>query len=182
MKKIAREDRLKLYTILKASYLNNDEAQQMLQQYGYTLDTDLSGERAKVFVDKDGHASVVYSGTNEINDVLTDVQLMAGLGRHTKRLEHGREVYKEATLKYGDGVDTYGHSLGGYIAENVGNKEGRILTYNKASIGEHSHTNQLDVRTHNDPVSGLTPKAKNRYDIKGAFDLYTTHMLDILKR
>ena len=61
--------------------------------------------------------------------------------------------------KYGRVADAVGHSLGGRLIENSGS-HGNVITYNKAiglgDIGKTFKNNQVDIRTNNDVVSGLT--------------------------
>ena len=175
------EQRRRLHSILKSSYGNNKDAEANLAKEGYTLDKSLSGKRAKVFTDAEGKPKIVYKGTQSIQDVGTDIALTLGLGKHTKRFKHAKKVKKSVQEKYKtDNIDTYGHSLGGYLAENVGTK-GKVTTYNKASVGEKVHNKgQEDVRTKHDLVSAMSPKHKGTTVLKGSRDVLATHNLDQL--
>ena len=148
-----------LKTVLSSTYKDNKTAQKDLKGKGFTLDKDLSGKRAKVFVDdKTGQAYVAHRGTNSIQDVFTDAGLLFGI-KDGKRIRHAKQVRQQAQEKYGS-INSLGHSLGGYLAENSGNKNGTVITYNKASIGEvKENPNQFDIRTQRDLVSILTPKS-----------------------
>ena len=128
----------KLKAGLDSSYQTNDDARKVLASQGLKLDTSLSGQRAKVYVDDQGLATVAYRGTNNKKDVITDGLIMAGLGRYTNRVKHSKKVMKEAQNKYGDNTRAVGHSLGGYLAENSGAK-GRVTTYNKLATGRNTH-------------------------------------------
>lgn len=174
-------DKKRLHTILKSSYQDNKNAEVSLKEKGYTLDKELSGQRAKVFTDPHGRPHVVYRGTQNKHDVMTDVALMLSLGKYTSRVKHTKKVHKQVEKKYGQPVNTYGHSLGGYLAENAGAK-GEVVTFNKASAGDKKkNLNQFDVRTHNDVVSLMTPKGGTRQlTIKGAFNPLTSHSVDSL--
>jgi hypothetical protein len=180
--KINTAERNRVHSILKSSYNKNKDAKNDLASQGYVLDEQLSGKRAKVFTGPDGKPSIVYRGTNTIQDVGTDMLVSIGLGKYTNRVKHSKKVHDEVKQKYKTNeVDTYGHSLGGYLAENVGAK-GNIVTYNKASIGgKVTNPKQTDIRTKNDVVSQFTPKHDNLVEIKGSKDPLKTHSLDILK-
>lgn len=181
--KASKTDLGGLQSVLDASYESNENAEKILKRKGYTLDKDLSGERAKVFTDKAGNPHVVYRGTQNRHDVATDALLMVGLGAHTNRIKHTKKIQKQAAKKYGKPVNAYGHSLGGYLAENSGAK-GKITTFNKASNGTKVKNNrQTDVRTHTDLVSLLTPKTgTKKVVIKGSLDPLKSHSVDALKR
>lgn len=170
-----------LKTALSSTYRNNNTAQKDLKGKGFTLDKDLSGKRAKVFVDdKTGQAYVAHRGTHSIQDVFTDAGLLLGI-KDGKRLRHAKNVHRQAEEKYGN-VNSLGHSLGGYLAENSGNKDGKVITYNKASIGEVSkNPNQIDIRTQRDLVSLLTPKTDVFIQSKSLNPL-TEHNTNALKR
>jgi hypothetical protein len=175
-------EKKRIHAILSSSYQDNKKASETLAKHGYTLDNSLSGQRAKVFTDQNGKAHVVYRGTQNGGDVLTDIALTLGQGKKTNRVKHSKKVYKQAQEKYGhQDVDTYGHSLGGYLAENSGNNKGKIVTFNKASIGEKAKPNQVDIRTKNDVVSMFTPKHKNLIEINGNKNVLKSHSVDVLK-
>ena len=81
-----------LKTALSSTYRNNNTAEKDLKGKGFTLDKELSGKRAKVFVDdKTGQAYVAHRGTNSIQDVFTDAGLLLGI-KDGKRLRHAKPV------------------------------------------------------------------------------------------
>lgn len=171
-----------LKTILKSSYQSNRDAEKELAQKGFTLDKELSGQRAKVFTSPSGKPHIVYRGTQNRHDVLTDAALALRMGRFTNRAKHTQMVNKQVEKKYGRPAAAYGHSLGGWLAENSGAKGG-VVTFNKASNGSKVHNkNQVDVRTHNDPVSMLTPKGgTHQIQIRGKKNLLKTHSYESLR-
>lgn len=180
-KTIDKAEKARVHGIMSASYERNRDAEKRLAAQGYTLDKQLSGRRAKVFVDPNGKASVVYRGTQNAGDVLSDIALSVGLGKYTNRVKHSKKVYKQTQQKYGHhDVDTYGHSLGGYLAENVGNKSGQVTTFNKASIGSKPGKNQIDIRTNTDLISMMTPKHKGLVEMKGSSNPLKSHSVDSL--
>ena len=121
---------------LSASYMKNDKAEKELQKSGYKLDKELSGERAKVYTDANGQPTIAYRGTQNFHDVLTDFAIPLGLAQRTKRMQHSKTLTKKVEEKYGQPSNAVGHSLGGYLPENLG-AHGNIATFNiiKASVG-----------------------------------------------
>ena len=77
-------------------------------------------------------------------------------------MKHTKKVARQAEEKYKN-VNAFGHSLGGILAEKSG-VAGRIVTYNKASLGDKSSKRkkgrQTDVRTTGDLVSINTATSK----------------------
>lgn len=127
----------------------------------YTLDSELSGKRARVYKHKSNNTVVVaHRGTQGIHDVFTDLSLTL-TGKHSKRIKYAQEIQKKANEKYGaENITSIGHSLGGYIAEEVAHEKSDIITLNKAAvfkdIGKKISNRQTDVRTTNDLVSFLS--------------------------
>lgn len=179
---INQAEKAHLHGVLSASYQRNKDAEKTLSQQGYTLDRDLSGRRAKVFHDQNGKAHVVYRGTQNVGDAVTDLAFGMGLGKYTSRAKHSKKVYKQAQEKYGHkDVSTYGHSLGGYLAETSASKNANVTTFNKAAKGDKvRNPNQVDVRTKHDVVSAMTPTHKGSVQIKGSKDPLKAHALDAL--
>ena len=185
-----------LKNALKSSYLSNDKAEKELQKFGYTLDKDLSGQRAKVYTDANGKPTIVYRGTNNLKDWVTNLSIPLGLAHTTNRVKHSKMVAKQVEAKYGQPANAVGHSLGGYLAE-VSGANGNVVTYNKASVGTPKrNAHQIDIRTSRDVVSMLTPKNTNDITIRSAAigtkvpvkppfllkDLLTEHKTDALGR
>ena len=157
-----------LKRILNSSYQKNKKAEKTLLKSGYKLDKNLSGERAKVFIDDNNQASIVYRGTANKSDVMTDLAIPFNALGQTKRLKHTKKIAQKVKDKYGGEVNAYGHSLGGILAERSG-VGGNIITYNKASRGSNKGTRnkkQIDVRTTGDLVSVLTPHHERKKVIK----------------
>jgi hypothetical protein len=152
---------INIKTGLDASYKDNKTAGSMLSKQGFSLDDQLSGQRAKVFVDGEGKPVVSFRGTSNKKDMVTDALIMAGLGKYTNRVKHSKKVIKEVEAKYKQPSAAIGHSLGGYLAENSGAK-GKIVTYNKGATGQNKYNkNQIDIRTNKDLASILTKKNRN---------------------
>lgn len=146
-----------LHTLLKLGYENQKEASQNAKKYGYTYDANLSNNETKVFV-KDGKPVIVHRGSKRLSDWAEDGLIAVGLGHLGHRQKQAQRITKRVEQKYGS-ADAVGHSLGGRLAENSGNK-GQIITYNKAvGLGDvftkKNSKRQLDVRNSGDIVSLL---------------------------
>ena len=169
-------------TGIDASYKNNETAKNMLSKQGFSLDEQLSGQRAKVFTNPKGEPVVAFRGTANKKDMVTDALIMAGLGKYTKRVKHSKKVIKQVEDKYKQKVGAIGHSLGGYLAENS-NAKGKIVTYNKAATGQNKYNkNQTDIRTKKDLVSILTKKKGNNITLKSkSWNPFVAHSTKSLK-
>jgi predicted alpha/beta-fold hydrolase len=153
-----------------------------LADQGFSLDDQLSGQRAKVFLNPEGTPVVAFRGTKNKHDMVTDALIMAGLGKYTKRVKHSKKVMKEVEAKYNKPATAIGHSLGGYLAENSGN-HGKVITYNKAATGQNKHNkNQIDIRTDKDLISMLTRPKRNNITLKSkSWNPFTSHSTKSLK-
>ena len=157
-------NRNNLEKIFKASYQGENKAEATLGKFGYTLDKKLSGKEQKVFVDEAGNPNIAFRGSKTAKDwLISDPLVAVGLEKFDPRFQKAVKLTKKVAEKYDKPVNLYGHSLGGAIAEHVGertNQEGLIYTMNKAvglgDIGKTIASNQVDIRTINDPVSILS--------------------------
>lgn len=150
-----------IHKFLKTSYATEKKPE---IPEGYKKDDSLSGRRVQVYVNHRGKAIVVHRGTEGLPDVWSDVKFSLGY-KKSKRFKHASKIQNEAEKKYGaDRITTMGHSLGGAIAENVGQHSRKIITYNKAvglgDIGKRIRSHQTDIRTKNDLVSFLRKTQK----------------------
>lgn len=172
-----------LHDILKASYQPNDIAKSYLRKHHLILDEELSGQRAKVFVNREGQPSIVYRGTKTAPDLLTDLKIATGYGESTNRVRHAKELHEQVKKKYRAAeVDTYGHSLGGYLAEKA-NPAGKVITFNKLNVGSsNDNERRRDIRTVNDIPSILTSfnrKTETLYNVPS--NPVVSHMANVLK-
>ena len=151
----------------------------------------LSGKRAQVYYDPVlKKAIVTHRGTktSSFSDLITDAQMAVGYEKG-KRFQHAKKVQSKAEKLYGrENVTTMGHSLGGRLAEKVGHKSNKIITYNKAatpkSILKKTPAHQTDIRAKNDPVSLLSKYQTHTKPIlstKGSMNLLKTHSMSKLK-
>ena len=126
---------------------------------GYLIDKSLSGKRVQVYTNDEGKAVIAHRGTKGFQDILTDVKVMFG-NKDNDRFKHAKKIQKQAEEKYGkENTTTIGHSLGSIIAEDVGQKSDKLITYNKPvgllDINKKVSNKQTDIRTSRDPLSLL---------------------------
>jgi hypothetical protein len=152
-------DRKLIRPILEASYQPKKLASKTLAKSGYTLDKKLSTNESKVFIDQYGNPNIAFRGSTNAKDFLfSDPLLAVGLSKYDPRLKQAKQLTKRVESKYGKPVDVFGHSFGGFVAEESGAK-GKIVTFNKGvgitNIGKSIPKNQTDIRSRNDIVSAL---------------------------
>jgi len=156
-----------------------------LQDHGhYKVDKSLSGQRVQVYHNPiNNHTVIAHRGTKGIHDVLTDAKLMFGM-KNNNRFNYSKKIQKQAEEKYKDSnITTLGHSLGSKLAEEATNKDGEIITLNKAHhpFDNTKHKNQVDLRTKLDPVSIFNNK--NNITIKSkTINPFTEHSTNTLDR
>lgn len=142
--------------LLKASYANKKQKIDT-----YERNNKLSGKRVQVFYDPNTKKAVVsHRGSKGAIDWLKTNTAMALGYEGGNRFRHAKKIQKKAEKLYGpENVTTIGHSLGGRIAEKVGQKSSKVITYNKAvtprSLLKPTSIVQTDIRTKNDAVSVL---------------------------
>jgi len=172
-----------LEDLIKASYKKSTDAQKIGSKYGLILDSKLSSPEEKVFIDKKGKPIIAYRGSTASNPknftrdwLISDVGILTGTSQYDPRIKRSKDVYEKVKEKYvGKTPTLIGHSLGGHIAELVGesNKDNKkVITYNKGAglgdIGKKINKNQTDIRTGSDLISALslTQKGGKKITIK----------------
>ena len=174
--------------LLDASYDSK-----ITQVGGFTLDKSLSSSTSKVYRNPNtGQVVVAHRGTAGISDWANNaIYALGGKNAYklTPRYKEAEKVQKKAEKIYGaENVTTIGHSQGGLQSELLGGKSKEIITLNKATMPFESNknTNQFDVRSDRDLVSGLNPfakKSKKDISIKAeSFNPLTEHSGDVLNR
>ena len=150
---------LPLQEALNISYSPLEKTQRKLQPYGYTLDTALSTQQNKVFVQPESKKVVfTTAGTNPFSakDIATDAYLAflgkAGL-QSTTRYKESEAVLKKAREKYPNYQRTLaGHSLGKTILSNLANPNENVKGFGSGS-GIFSQGGGESYRTFYDPFS-----------------------------
>lgn len=180
---------LDIKPILEASYLNQNEAADYLQNYGYTYDNELSNNENKVFVDKYNNPHLAIRGSKRVSDFLIDDPLaLIGLESYSSRFNEVKDLTKKIQAKYNKAPDVYGNSLGGRLAEASGTT-GKIITHNKltgfSDIGKVIPKNQFDIRSKTDPASllALTQTHKGKFiNLQPTKSLYEEHLPSALPK
>ena len=168
--------------IIKASYKPQAEASTDLEKLGYKYDPELSTMENKVFYDpKTGKPNIAYRGSKTVKDWIGNIKL--GLGFKDPEAEKRIQLADQVKQKYGQAPDTFGHSRGGYLGEQAGERYGgRTYTYNKATLPEDifksTRPEQTDIRTKGDIVSlpsiFQSGGTKKEISSKGIFNNFLT--------
>ena len=163
--------------IIKASYKPQAEASSDLENLGYKYDPELSTMENKVFYDpKTGKPNIAYRGSTTVKDWIGNIKL--GLGFKDPEAEKRIQLADQVKQKYGQAPDTFGHSRGGYSAEEAGERfGGKTYTYNK-DIFYTTKSEQTDIRTKGDIVSlpsiFQSGGTKKEISSKGIFNNFLT--------
>ena len=162
---------IELEDLLKASYKKSTDAEKIGKKYNLKLDSSLSSPEQKVFIDKKGKPIIAYRGSTSSNIknftrdwLMSDVGILTGTSQYDPRIKRSQDVYDKVINKYSGKTPTLiGHSLGGHIAEVVGEHDKankKVITYNKGAglgdIGKKINKNQTDIRTGSDLISALS--------------------------
>ena len=172
-----------LKDLLSASYKSQKEAEAMLKQKGYTYDPSLSSITDKVFVDSYGNPLVLHRGSKRVVEdwFQSNLPLAVGLEANTPRFQKSKEVVQQVREKYNKPVTSYGHSLGGSLAEKSGAE--RVITFNKGTglgdIGKNIPGSQTDIRTKYDLPSLLSTyqTGGTKIELPGVIHPVATHVV-----
>ena len=178
-----------LQDILRASYLPQSKAADLLASRGYGYDKDLSNMEQKVFVSPSGKPIIAERGSVRLSDFLyEDPRLITYAGSlfDTRRVANAKQLSKEVEDKYQMSPTLVGHSLGGYLSEKGARPNSDVYTYNKASglpsIFSSTPKNQYDYRTPLDIPSMLSQfQSGNRTTLSGSWNPIDSHDLKYLK-
>ena len=135
---------VRLHKALEASYMPTSQAENYLKNDGYIMDKSLSDINSKVYINptKNNDVLLLERGSkNFLNDwLLTDIPLMMGGLKYTKRYQDEKKKYDQVRNKYKESrITLAGDSLGGSLASELGQKNDKIVTYNKGSgLGSES--------------------------------------------
>ena len=153
--------------LIDAGYktFGSEEENQILRKHNLSRDESLSNDKNRVYKDNTtGKAFVLYPGTKDKRDVMTDIAIGLGgfwnpIQNLTPRFREAKRVANKVKQKYGsEKVTAIGHSLGGGLAANSGIK--KRITYNKAvglsDVWKGVSSGEIDYRTKKDPVSFLS--------------------------
>ena len=149
----------------------------LLDEARFEMDTALSTDGTKVFLDKENNNKVyvAHMGTDGLADWKNNLVYAVGGSKaykKTDRYKKAKKVQQKAENKYGaTNITTVGHSQGGLQASLLGGKSNEIITYNQATapgVTLKQNANQTDIRTNKDAVSlfGVNKNKNNTYGIK----------------
>jgi hypothetical protein len=131
---------------------------------GYTLDSRVSGKRAKVYVHKHNPGVInAHHGTQGIADKWTDLvaAVIVGRRRQSKRFQQPQAVTNRVRAAYLQAQITgVGHSLGGTLAQDTKGSD-RQIPFNKATtlhdvLYKRRPKSQTDYRKTGDIISALS--------------------------
>jgi hypothetical protein len=130
---------------------------------GYTLDSRLSGKRAKVYVHKEKPDVILaHRGTQGLADKWTDfTAVIGGRRKESKRFQHAQAVTNRVRAAYPHAqITAVGHSLGGTLAQDSKGSDKQI-TFNKATtlhdvLYKRRPKSQTDYRKTGDVISVLS--------------------------
>jgi len=102
---------------------------------------------------------IAYRGSVRASDWIGNAKLALGL--RDEKAEKRIALAEKVKQKYGVVPDTYGHSRGGFLAEQAGERYGgKTITYNKAALPSDIYKKirpeQTDIRKSGDIVSYLS--------------------------
>ena len=99
------------------------------------LENPANGFRAGVYTDGSGHYALAFAGTNDLQDVKTDLE--QGLGLRDGQYDEAVRLGLQASRAFGDNLVMTGHSLGGGLAATAAAAAGRgAVTFNAAGVND----------------------------------------------
>ena len=155
------------YWASQAAY-GEDAYHQKLLGAGYKLDSDLSGNRYKVYFN--GKGAIVANRGTKVTD-LQDIQADAGLAFYdfnTPGFLESKSIAKRATAKYTNVLHT-GHSLGGSKAlRNALGVGGRAVVFNPGSGAFGTNAGSQKVYTSEGDLVANRVYGSNVTKVKGS--------------
>ena len=101
---------------------------------GYEIDLSFNDKKHAVYHNKKlGKTVISYRGTDptDAEDMYNDAHIIKGTQASTDRYKRSEALYDNVSKKYGKGITSVGHSLGGNISEHIARKKGgRAETFN----------------------------------------------------
>lgn len=175
---------INLHDALKSSY-GDRKARDQLKNSGYNYDSMLSNHNQQVWYNPNTKKMLFnVAGTHNLKDWGTDLYLAFGGLKSTNRYKEANKTLSEAKQKYGNDIKTNitGHSLGGSIAQYIGDKNDKVYTLDKgATIGQKTRTNENAYRTSGDIVSAMNANSTRMKTLNNNNKATGLIPLDILK-
>jgi len=157
---------------------------------GYILDKKLSDHNNKIYYNPN-EKKLLHNvvGSHNLGDWVNNAKLALGYGfKESKRYKDSHKKLRDAKQKYNvNDATIVGHSQGGFTASNIASKNDKVITFNKASVGQTIKKNERAYRS-DDIVSVLNANSKNMNHVKPIsktgimpLDLYKNHSVDVIK-
>jgi len=182
---------LDLYDVLNNSYKDGNTQSKAFNKQGYDYDAKLSNGNEQIYFNpKEKKLLMSIAGTHNLSDIATDAWLTVGKLKDTTRFKEGESVLQRAKQKYNiDSATITGHSLGGSVAQYIGSKQDKVISFNKGStIGAPIRSNETAYRTNGDVVSALNANSTRMQTFNPNYksgniliDSYLAHNLDNIK-
>lgn len=99
-----------------------------------------------------------HRGTNNLNDVMTDIKLAKGEIKSSKRFNDTDNFVNSFMKKHPEAEITHtGHSLGGSVAAEIGKKYNqKSIGFNSGTVKPNFNSNHMEIKTRDDPTSFLS--------------------------
>ena len=177
--------------ILKASYLPQRKAEELMAKKGYGYDKELSTMSHKVFVSPSGQPIISNRGSVTAKDWLYEDTnaALGGIFGKTEKVKTTQQLAKATQEKYNVAPTFSSHSLGAYLNEQGAKATpgSQVYNYNKAagipSAFYSTPKSQHDYRTSLDLPSALSSYqgGGQHTTLKGSWNPFASHDLKYLK-
>lgn len=151
------------YLASQSSY-KSQQHEDRLKQEGYSLDTELSNDRAKVYTNGK-QTLLAYRGTvpTDREDLSADKSILLNKYQDHSSFKDAEKLYERTRDKYKDNdIHLSGHSLGGTKAIHVSKKYGvkNSTVFNPGTgIARMDTPNTKVYNVKGDPISGRVDKS-----------------------
>ena len=174
------------YQILNSSYQSLPDAKKNMSQRGFEYEPHLSNSNTRTYHNKTtGKTIQTHRGTQNMQDVKTDVALGAGQLRKTERYKKSKALYDKTKKEHPGGIELYGHSLGGSLASELGQKDDKIKTLNKGVAPKDSRkkqkSNEIAARNKGDLVSVFGAASMKKGGGKFSINPLKNHSTSVIK-
>ena len=177
--------------ILRASYLPQRKAEELMASKGYGYDKELSTMAHKVFISPSGQPVISNRGSVTAKDWLYEDTnaALGGIFGKTEKVKATQQLSKETQNKYGVAPTYASHSLGAYLSEQgaKATPKSEVFSYNKAagipSVFYSTPKTHHDFRTSLDLPSALSSYqgGGSHTTLKGSWNPLASHDLKYLK-
>lgn len=177
--------------ILRASYLPQRKAEELMAKKGYGYDKDLSTMSSKVFISPTGQPIISNRGSVRLSDWLYEDPnaMIGGIFGKTEKVKNVQQLAKATQDKYNVAPTYASHSLGAYLNEQgaKATPKSEVYSYNKAagipSVFYSTPKTYHDYRTSLDIPSALSSYqgGGSHTTLKGSWSPFDSHDLKYLE-